>query len=610
MKNRKLKDRSRSTILILQFLFIGVFLVIIGRLIQLQIIEYDTYNPISERNSLRLEQINPARGLIYDRNGNLLVENEPSFSINITPVSFDYETVPLLVELTGVADSLILERVEAARSFSRHRTSRLLTDVTFEVFSNIQENLWRLPGISHQVDGKRNYPAGVRLSHALGYLGEVTREEVQRSADYNPRDRIGRSGLERTYEQWLRGSRGTQYITVNAFGRPLGQYDEGRHDVVPEKGSTLYTTIDSELQLLAEKLMEGKTGGLVALDPRDGGILAIVSAPDYDNSRLAGRLDRDYWISLQTDSLTPLFNRAVATSQPPGSTLKPIMGLIGMDMGLITPETNIYCSGGYFRGRMYRCLRVHGNQNIAQAIETSCNTYFYRLMDLIVNRVGLNEWTRRMNSFGLGVSNNIDITSERRGLIPDSTYFDTAFGRRQWGLGDLINLGIGQGAMGASPLQMAVSTAVIANGGYKVRPHLVREIEDENEGRIRLDNDIVEVPWVKRHLENNSIQTGMRKAVTEGSGRFYSNLSEVEVLGKTGTAQNPHGQNHGWYISYAPRENPEIVIAVLLENAGYGSISAAPVAGLLYEQYFYGEIRRPHVKQMVLDFEPAPHNPN
>lgn len=603
------ENRKNINYLVVQIFVLVFFVVLFGRLFQLQVIDHEIYNPISERNSIRQETVNPSRGLIFDRDGNLLVTNDPSFTIMITPQNFNRMQIPLLARLTGIDEDFITERADAAQRFSRHRPSRLLIDVSLEAFSNIQENIWQLPGIDYLVEGKRSYPSGARIAHSVGFLAEITREELRNNPAYRMGDQIGRSGIERRYEEVLRGNNGTRFVTINAFGRAVGSYNDGLLDVTPEKGADLRTTIDLNLQLLAEELMVGKTGGLVVLDAKTGGIKAIVSAPDFELDRLSGRVDRAYWQQLNSDPSTPMFHRAIAASQPPGSTLKPLMGIIGLESGLITEHTVIYCPGGYHRGRFYRCLRQHGNQTIAQAIETSCNTFFYALMDRFVNRFGLNRWTRMLNSFGLGVANDLDMTGERAGIIPDSSYYNRVFGVRRWGLGDLINLGIGQGAMGTTPLQMAVSTAAIANGGHLVRPHLVSAVSEDGKTWHPTFTEPEPITWVKyQHLQ--TVRRGMRKAVSDGSGRHYVQLRDVNISGKTGTAQNPHGQNHGWFISYAPEEDPEIVIAVLLENAGFGSISAAPIAGLLYEQYFYGEVRRKHVKQMMLNFVPAPFNPN
>ncbi len=607
-------DNRRTNIKVvfitIQVVLVFVFLIFFGRLIQLQVLNYDKYTPISERNSIRQEVVNPARGLIIDRNGNLLVSNEPSFTITITPMDFNMESIPLLANITGLEIDEVEERVMTARRYSRFRTSRLFTDVSFEVFSNIQENIWQLPGIGHEVEGKRSYPSGARLAHAMGYLAEVTREELQNSDRYRLGDRIGRSGLERSYEPFLRGQSGNRLITVDARGQALGPFDGGFQDLNPERGTDVFTTIDADLQKLAEKLLVGKSGGVVALDPNTGGILAIASAPDFEIERLSGRLDRSYWADVNSNPDRPLFNRSVSSVQPPGSTLKPIMGLIGLETGIITPETRVYCSGGYQRGRFYRCLRVHGHQTVAQAIETSCNTFFYALIDQLVNRFGLNKWAEMLRSFGIGEMNGIDIPGENRGLVPDSSWYDRNFGVRRWGLGDLISLGIGQGAMGSSPLQMAVSTAALVNGGYRVEPHIVSSLRYEDGSTEFFPRERQRIPWFNRdHLA--SIHTGMRRSITEtNSGNYFANVRDVEIAGKTGTAQNPHGQNHGWFISYAPADDPQVVIAVLLEGAGYGSVSAAPLASLMFEQYFLGEIRRNHILDHVLNFTPAPFNPN
>jgi penicillin-binding protein 2 len=605
MRVNSSKIRSAVSIRVMQVIVAGVFMVLLGRVVQLQIIEYDTYSPISQRNSIRQEFINPARGLIYDRNGQLIVDNQPTFTITVTPINFKAETIPLLSAITGFAHDEIEERILAARRYSWHRTSRMFTEVSFETFSAIQENLWRLPGIGHQIEGIRNYPTDVNGSHIFGYLREVTTAEMERNPVYRLGDKAGRSGIEQTYEDVLRGELGTQYLTVNAFGQEINQFDSGRHNESPVKGSDIHTTLDVDLQALAEELMKGKVGGLVAMDPKTGGILALVSAPDFDIKQLAGRIDSEFWRQVNSDSLTPLFNRAITSVQPPGSTFKPMMGLIGLEMGIITPQTTVFCSGGYFRGRLYRCTAEHGNQNLQQSIKNSCNTYYFWMMNHIAQRGGINLWKRMVDQFGMGNRTGIDLPNETRGLIPDSTYFNRAFGVNRWGIGDLINLGVGQGAMGASPLQMAVATSVIANGGYRVQPHIVRAITHVDATTETLHDEPEKVDWIKP-AQLEVVRKGMREAVTDGSGRFYANLRDVEVAGKTGTAQNPHGENHGWFITYAPYDDPQIAIAVLIEQGGFGSTSAAPIAGLLMEKYFYGEVRRPWIIDQVIRRPPAP----
>lgn len=598
--------RIRTSMRILQIAIIIVFVLFLGRLFQLTVIEYDTYSPISERNSVRQENVNPSRGLIFDRYGAILVENTPVFSIYVTPIDFNNDNIPLLAELLDFPIETVETALQRARSFSWYRSSRMFAEIEFEVFSRVEENIWRLPGISHQVESKRVYPSGVRASHVLGYLREVSREDF-RSGTYRLGDKAGRSGIERSYESFLRGQSGTQLRRVNAYGQGIGPFNEGSLDLAPIKGGNLTTTIDAELQRIAEQLMEGKVGGLVALDPNNGEILAMVSAPDFDISRLSGRLDASYFGEIQTDSLRPMFNRAIASRQPPGSTFKPIMGLLGHRSGIITPETTVFCNGGYWRGRLYRCTANHGNQNLEQAIKNSCNTYFFHMMNRVVNTIGINDWHAMIQRMGLGRVNNIDIPAEQSGILPDSTQMNQIFGRGRWGLGDQINLGVGQGAVAATPMQMALVAAEIANGGYWVQPHLVKSITYED-GQVEPANPgKSKIEWI-RDRDLIPIRNGMRRAVTEGSGRFYANIQSVPTAGKTGTAQNPHGRDHGWFIAYAPYDNPQIAIAVIIENGGFGSVSAAPIASLVIEQYINREIRRQNLFTMMLNFVPRDSN--
>lgn len=603
--NRKIKTSIR----ILQVIVVMVWLILLGRIFQLQILEYTTYSPISQQNHLRQEFVSPARGLILDRNEKILVENEPIFSITINPARFDNSKIPLLAELLETDEEDLVSRIREAQEYSWHRTSRLYTEVNFNVFSNIQENIWQLPGIGHQVESKRHYPLNVQASHAFGYLRESTRLDHRQSPELRLGDKVGKSGLELAYENILRGEIGTEYIRVNAYGQALGSYNDGELNSPPVQGRDLITTLDADLQELAERLFRGKQGGTVALDPKNGEVLTLVSSPQYDVERLAGRLDTDYWQAINMNENTPLFNRAISSLQPPGSTFKPFMGLVGLHLGLITPDTEIHNSGAYYRGRPYQDLAPTGNYNLERALTLSSNTYFFSMMDRIASRGLVNRWSELIKDFGMGVQNNIDLPFERSGIIPDSTYMNQTFGEGNWGVGDLMSLGVGQGMVSVSPLQMAVATSVIANGGYKVQPHLVKAIRD-NDGSLSYPNPSIEkIDWIREDYLS-TVRRGMSRVTTEGSGRFYANIDNITTAGKTGTSQNPHGNNHGWFIAFAPVEDPQIAVAVLVENAGFGSITAAPIASLLIEQYLNGEIQRQNVLNYVLNFTPPPENDN
>lgn len=602
------KQRAKMSIRVLQIGMVGLGLLILGRLVQLQIVEHDTYGPLSRENSLRQETVTPARGLIYDRNGQLLVDNEPIYSLTITPARYDTENNALLADILDLPPELVERKVSQARSYSWYRSSRLFTEVDFRKFSVIQENIWKLPGIGHQVESKRHYPVdSLKASHLLGYLREVSEEEYRRSNSYHLGDKVGKSGLEMVYENYLRGEAGTEYQKINALGQSLGSYDNGSLDESPVEGADLHTTLHTPLQLMAEDLMEGKRGAAVAIDPRDGSVLAMVSAPQYDIRRLSGRIDSAYWQQVNTDTTDPLYNRAISSTQPPGSTFKPLMALMALEMNLITPETEINNPGYYTRGRRYNDLADPGVYDVGRAIEQSSNTFFFWLMDRIISRRGVNRWHDLAHAFGLGRATGIDLPNERQGILPDSTWLNRTLGEGRWGLGDLMSMGVGQGYLSASPLQMAQVAAQIGNGGYRVQPHLVHSIR-RSDGTVLYTNTSREkIEWVDpENLE--VVRNGMRRVVTEGSGRYYANLDSISVAGKTGTAQNPHGQDHGWFIAFAPMDDPRIAIAVLVENAGYGSVSAAPIASLLIEKYLNGDIaaNRQWIYQRMKNFEPRP----
>lgn len=597
-------NHFKISIRFLQLIVIGGFVIMIARLFHLQVLDYDTYSPMSMQNSLRMEIVNPSRGLILDRNGKIIVENQPIYTVTITPSRFRMQNVPLLSEILQIDEEIVEARIREAQRFSWHRTSNLFSEVSFEIFSTIQENLWQLPGIGHIIESKRYYPLGISAAHINGYLREASREEFLASDYIMLGDRIGKSGLEMTYESYLRGERGTNYIRVNAFGQSLGTYDNGSLNRQPVRGNDLITTLDARLQELAEQLMENKRGALVALDPHTGGILSLVSAPQFEPDRLAGRMDVQYWQSLNSDPHTPLYNRAISSRQPPGSTFKPFMGIIGLHMGLITPQLEIYNPGFYMRGRRYHDLADPGNYNLEKSIAFSSNTYYFWMMDRIASRGMLNQWADLIRDFGMGPLNHIDLPFERTGIIPDSTYMNRTFGERRWGIGDLMSLGVGQGMVSVSPLQMAVATSVIANGGYRVQPHLVQAVKDSDGSVTYTNPSRTRIDWIRPEYLYE-VAKGMKSSILQGGTRYYAYLPHIEIAGKTGTAQNPHGENHGWFIAYAPADDPQIAIAVLMENSGFGSVSASPIASLLIEQYLTGTTTRQHIKNHVLNFRPA-----
>jgi penicillin-binding protein 2 len=599
------KIHIQTSIRVLQGIIIGIGVIFVFSLIKMQIFEYGKHNPQSERNALRIEYLDAARGLILDRKGRIMVSNIPIYSITVTPADFNWSNLSILSDLLETSEDELKNIIEASAKENRLRPARIASDVDFATFSRVQENTWRLPGVSYQVDSKRSYDHGVMGSHLFGYLREVTRDELEANREfYRLGDFSGKSGIEQVYEKSLKGVTGTSLQRVTARGRSMGAYENGEHDVIPIKGSDIVTTIDMDLQSLAETLMQNKSGGLVAMNPQNGEILALVSAPQFDLNKLSGRLDKKYWAEINSDSNRPLFNRAISTRQPPGSTFKPVMGLIGLDLGIITPETRVFCGGGFVKGRLYRCTGKHGPVNLEEAILHSCNTYFFDLMDKIGTRRLFLDWKRHANDMGLGVSNGIDIPQEASGIIPDSAYFDRAFGTKRWGIGDIINLGVGQGVISMSPLHVSLAIAEIANGGYWVQPHIVKSVKNVDGTVIETNPQKRKIDWIKKeHLD--VVRNGMLRMVQEGGGRHFAKLDSFLVAGKTGTAQNPHGNDHGWFVGFAPFDNPQIVVAVIYENGGYGSPSASPIAGLLMEQYLYGRVKRQHLIDYVVNYRPV-----
>ncbi|HUF09578.1 MAG TPA: penicillin-binding protein 2 [Rhodothermales bacterium] len=583
-------------------IFIAIVIVAIGlltaRLIHLQVINAEYYAGESEKNAVRLRVTQSARGLIYDRNGVLLVDNVPTYSLTVTPRYFDEERIPLLARLLEVPDSTVRARLDEASAWSPYQASRIFREVPFQIFSRVEEHLYQLPGVEFIVDDKRHYHGGVRASHVYGYVKEISERQLdtRKEKGYRQGDRLGQSGLERSYEPALRGESGRRFMMVNVHGQEVKSYREGSEDVPPQSGANLTLTIDANLQALVERLYENKRGGAVAIDPRNGEILALISSPDYDPRLLSGSVSQEVWKGLQDDPFKPLFNRATMSGQPPGSTFKPFMALVGLQTGVITPQTTVTCHGVYYFGRPFKCHGgAHGTLTVRDAIKRSCNVFFYTLM----MRLDFDKWSKWGPEFGFGVVAPTDLPEVVSGLLPDSAYFDRAY-PRGWTRGYLVSLGIGQGDMVITPLQLARYAAALANAGTLHSPHVVRSAVDPQTGEA-FDFGLEpshRIPISPEHFE--TVREGMRRMVMENNSTVR--WGDVVVAGKTGTAQNPHGEDHSWFMGFAPFDDPKIAVAVLVENAGYGATVSAPIAGLMMEQYLTGSIdQHPQfVKDMAL----------
>jgi penicillin-binding protein 2 len=573
-----------------------VFVLFITRLYQLQLIYREEYGKKSEENSIRTIPKEPVRGYMYDRTGKLVVDNRPAFTVTIMPFEFDKRTIGYLSKLLSLDADFIRDRLKKGEAYSRFAPVKIKRDIDFRTLSAIEENRDKLPGVDYQIESKRSYTTKANASHILGYAKEISESQLRTmSDDYTQGDVIGSSGLEAQYEKVLRGQKGAEFSTVNVRGQVIGSFDNGKNDIPSVPGDDLYLTMDFGVQVLAESLMTGQSGSVVALDPTDGGIIAMVSKPDYDLNLFSGVVSPELWRALNSDESHPLYNRATLSRFPPGSTFKMILALAALENHIVPPTWRITCAGSFRLGnKVFHDLHVHGSVDMVDAIQRSCNVYFYQLM----LKVGLEKWSDMAAEFGFGQLTGIDINEESPGLLPDSAYMDKRYGPRGWTRGFLPSLGIGQGEVGVTPLQMAVYAMMLANEGHYYQPHTVRTCVDKERHAV----DTLKYRSRTLSISQSSwdvVREGMRRAVMEPGGTGgLARVKDVVVAGKTGTAQNPHRKDHAWFIGFAPYDNPKIAICVLVENGGYGGSFAAPIAGKCIEQYLYG--------RLIRDDRPAP----
>ena len=570
---------------------IGVlFTLFVARLYQLQLIYKDEYGKKSEENSIRTIPKDPIRGYLYDRNGRLVVDNRPAFTVTIMPFEFNKKNIPLLATYLNLDPDFIRDRLKKGEQFSRFQPVKIKRDIDFRMLSAIEENRERLPGVDYQIESKRAYTTKANASHILGYAKEISEAQLKMVGDeYVQGDIIGSSGLEAVYEHLLRGKKGAEFSTVNVRGQVVGSFDNGKSDIPSIAGEDLKLTMDFGVQELAESLMIGKTGSIVALDPQDGGVIALVSKPDYDLNVFSGVVSADQWRELNDDPAKPLFNRATLTRYPPSSTFKMIVALAALEHNIQSPSSRIFCTGSFrFGNKVFKDLHVHGSVDMLDAIEKSCNVYFYQLM----LKVGIDYWSDMASRFGFGQLSGIDIYEENPGLLPSTEYMNKRYGPKGWTKGFLPSLGIGQGEVGVTPLQMALYASALANEGQYHQPHSVKSFIDKktnHEDTLAYHTRLITIApesW-------NIVREGMRRVVMEAGGTGgAARIKGVEVAGKTGTAQNPHGKDHAWFVGFAPFDHPRIAICVLVENAGFGGTAAAPLAGMCMEQYLFGHLIR------------------
>jgi penicillin-binding protein 2 len=592
------KERSRINAII--FLFSVVFLILLLKAADLQLID----NTFKERGNTAAidKQINyPERGLVYDRNGNLLVYNTIVYDLLVTVNKMDKQMdTARFCKLLNIDQESFEENLKKDYSTGRYSPNLpfiFARKLDMPSFARLQEHLHEFPGFTVQRRIARVYPH-THAANILGYIAEVDQDKIENGkGKYVMGDYIGATGLENFYEDTLRGSKGVEYVLKDNIGRRVGPYKDGTLDSVPVSGTDLVSTIDLDLQAYGESLLINKVGSIVALDPNSGEILAMVTAPGYDPNLLT--IDRGRgraYTDLLNDSLRPLFDRSIMARYPPGSIFKTVLSLIALEDGIISPNKGMSCGGAYILGRFKWGCRSHPHPgNIATALQYSCNTYYYQLLRDLVDKYGtrnvargLDELAGKLNQFGLGTKLGLDIPNETAGYIPTSDRYDRMYGTGRWRSSAIISLGIGQGELLMNTVQMANLAAIIANRGDFYQPHLISAFRDTAGQVIPRVIDKLHCGVSVQHFE--PVIEGMSRAVSGGSASSAW-LPDIEICGKTGTSQNPHGDDHSVFIAFAPRDNPQMAIAVYVENSGYGGRYAAPIASLMIEKYLTGEIR-------------------
>jgi penicillin-binding protein 2 len=599
-------DRSNITILMARFktlstVILIAVLILSSMLFYLQVVRAELYKQLAFSNRIRRQRVIAPRGIIRDRNGEKLVVNIPVYQICILPskVGGRDELLSIACRWLNVDEERLRENLgEWVDRFPDMREMPVIQAADKEQISILRENRELFPFFKLALRHRREYPEGSLAAHLLGYVGEVTEDDLQSSSNYHRGDIIGRSGVEFAGEPYLKGVDGERLVEISAEGIEIGVIDilegiEGADGIVgsraPVPGRDILLTIDVDLQREVERIFTWDKGSVVILDPRNGEVLAAVSRPTYDPNMFIGGVSAKDWKRLYEDPANPLFNRTIQATYPPGSTFKLITAYAALSNGLVGRNQYLKpCFGSYrFGNRNFGCWRPegHGSLSLHGAISQSCDVYFYQLGELLTT----DQFAAAGRIFGLGKKTGVDLPSEAVGIIPDHAYFDRRFGTGRWTKGHLLNYSIGQGEILTTPLQICLMTAIFANGGKRIQPHVVHQIVDfDGRSTTSYSWDAVDLPMIdKRVLQ--ALRGAMEGVVAgeRGTGRAGA-IPGVKVAGKTGTSQNPHGEDHALFVAYAPADDPVIALAVVMENAGHGGAMAAPVARSILMYYFYG----------------------
>lgn len=586
-------------------IFSLVMLIFIIRLFYLQVIDQSSKLSASN-NVLRYIAKYPARGLVFDRKGKLLVYNEAAYDLMVIPNQLSTFDTAELCQMLDLTKEQVEQRISKAKNYSYYKPSVFEKQISAHTYAPLQEMLYRYKGFYVQTRTLRRYPQQI-AANVLGYVSEVDDKITEEDSYYNPGDYIGAKGVEKSYENVLRGKKGVEIFMVDVHNRIKGSYRNGRYDTAAVHGGNISITIDADLQLYGEKLMQNKLGSIVVIEPSTGDILALVSAPSYNPELLVGRVRSENYAKLYADSLIPLFDRPLMACYPPGSTFKTVNALIGLQEKIVTPATQYPCHSGYTSGHFFMGCHTHASPlNLKQSIQNSCNAYYAALYRNLLDNPkygsldnAFNVWRNHLLSFGFGKRLGVDLPNEKQGYVPTINRYNRIYGEGHVKSLNIISMAIGQGEILLTPIQMANLAATIANRGYYYTPHIIKDLPAEFTD--------MKMPYtVKRYCDIDSsyfetVVEGMYLAVNGVDGGTARNaaVSGIDICGKTGTAENP-GKDHSIFMAFAPKDHPKIAIAVYVENAGFGATWAAPIASLMIEKYLNDTITRNYVEEYVI----------
>ena len=586
------------------FLFSFSSLILLISLFGVQVIN-DSYKLSAENNVIKAVTIYPERGYIYDREGTLLVTNQRAYDLMVTPKKVSLIDTVKLCEVLEIKQEEFNKNLNRAKKYSSRKASLFLKEISKQTAAQLQELLYEFPGFYLQERTIRQYPQK-SAAHVLGYVSQVPDYILKKDRYYKRNDNYGISGVERSYEKELRGIQGIKYLIRDVWNRNKGSFADGKHDSIAVNGKDLELSIDIQLQKYAEELIQNKKGSIVAIEPSSGEILSLVSSPNYDPNLLIGRSRSPNYNEMYNDEDKPLFDRSLLAEYPPGSTFKLINALIGLQENVISKNSRFTCDEGWrFSAKLKIGCHAHRSPlNLTESITQSCNAYYCNTFRRIIEKYpttteGYDNWRKHVLSFGLGNYLNNDLFSGRKGRVPTLDFYNRQYGKGGWKAPTVISLSIGQDALVISPIQMANMCAAIANRGHYFTPHIVRKVDG-----ISLKDSTYTIP------KHTSIDPKHFKTVIEGMEKVFTDkhgtaktarVKGIEICGKTGTAENPHGEDHSIFIAFAPKDDPKIAIAVYVENGGWGSTWAAPIASLMIEKYLTGKISNTKQEAFILN---------